>query len=142
MRKVEVEDFEQLVEELEHALPLEIMDKTLENFGNDFEQLVKELEHGSMLCLLKSWISGAEDVALIEYVHLSGRTFRLGYERLNQKHINYLIELRNRSLCTYFQAPGHECACEFIALKKLHLNPLRAMHKAMANDCGLHQKSI
>ncbi|TXG64997.1 hypothetical protein EZV62_011991 [Acer yangbiense] len=51
--KIEVEDFEQLVKELEHALALEIMDKALENFGNDFEQLVKELEHGNMLCFLK-----------------------------------------------------------------------------------------
>ncbi|KAK3193041.1 hypothetical protein Dsin_024351 [Dipteronia sinensis] len=51
--KVEVEDFEQLVEKLEHALPLEIMGKALGKFGNDFEQLVKGLEHGNMLCLLK-----------------------------------------------------------------------------------------
>ncbi|KAK1588952.1 hypothetical protein Q3G72_028965 [Acer saccharum] len=32
------------------------------------------------------------------------------------------------------EAPGYECACEFIALKKLYLNPVRAMHKAKAKE--------
>ncbi|KEH36875.1 5'-adenylylsulfate reductase [Medicago truncatula] len=57
----EEEDFEQLAKNLENASPLEIMDKALEKFGND----------------IAIAFSGAEDVALIEYAHLTGRPYRV-----------------------------------------------------------------
>ncbi|KAK7363756.1 hypothetical protein VNO77_05911 [Canavalia gladiata] len=55
------DNIEELAADLENASPLEIMDKALEKFGND----------------IAIAFSGAEDVALIEYAHLTGRPFRV-----------------------------------------------------------------
>ncbi|MFS7934011.1 putative adenylyl-sulfate reductase (thioredoxin) [Helianthus anomalus] len=60
-KSIEVEDIEKLAQDLEKASPLEIMDKALEKYGND----------------IAIAFSGAEDVALIEYAHLTGRPFRV-----------------------------------------------------------------
>lgn len=54
-------DWEKLAEELDLKSPLEIMDQALATFGND----------------IAIAFSGAEDVALIEYAHLTGRPFRV-----------------------------------------------------------------
>nr|GFC31065.1 5'-adenylylsulfate reductase 3, chloroplastic-like [Tanacetum cinerariifolium] len=58
-KPVDVVDIEKLGKDLENASPLEIMDKALEKYGND----------------IAIAFSGAEDVALIEYAHLTGRPF-------------------------------------------------------------------
>ncbi|KAH6795917.1 hypothetical protein C2S51_036903 [Perilla frutescens var. frutescens] len=84
VEKVEVEeDFEKLAEELENASPLEIMDKALEKFGNE----------------IAIAFSGAEDVALIEYAHLTGRPFRvfsLDTGRLNPETYRLFDEVEKR----------------------------------------------
>ncbi|KAL7242844.1 hypothetical protein ACSBR1_015272 [Camellia fascicularis] len=82
--KVEVEeDYEQLAKHLENASPLEIMDKALETFGND----------------IAIAFSGAEDVALIEYAHLTGRPFRvfsLDTGRLNPETYKFFDTVEKR----------------------------------------------
>ncbi|KAI3466563.1 hypothetical protein Pfo_023226 [Paulownia fortunei] len=83
VEKVEVEDYEKLAEELQNASPLEIMDKALEKFGND----------------IAIAFSGAEDVALIEYAHLTGRPFRvfsLDTGRLNPETYKFFDEVEKR----------------------------------------------
>lgn len=83
VEKVEVEDYEKLAEELQNASPLEIMDKALEMFGND----------------IAIAFSGAEDVALIEYAHLTGRPFRvfsLDTGRLNPETYKCFDEVEKR----------------------------------------------
>ncbi|KAK4421344.1 5'-adenylylsulfate reductase 1, chloroplastic [Sesamum alatum] len=83
VEKVEVEDYEKLAEELQNASPLEIMDKALEKFGND----------------IAIAFSGAEDVALIEYAHLTGRPFRvfsLDTGRLNPETYKCFDEVEKR----------------------------------------------
>ncbi|KAK6133291.1 hypothetical protein DH2020_032954 [Rehmannia glutinosa] len=83
VEKLEVEDYEKLAEELENASPLEIMDKALEKFGND----------------IAIAFSGAEDVALIEYAHLTGRPFRvfsLDTGRLNPETYKLFDEVEKR----------------------------------------------
>ncbi|PIN09633.1 Phosphoadenosine phosphosulfate reductase [Handroanthus impetiginosus] len=80
VEKVEVEDYEKLAEGLQNASPLEIMDKALEKFGND----------------IAIAFSGAEDVALIEYAHLTGRPFRvfsLDTGRLNPETYKFFDEV-------------------------------------------------
>ncbi|XP_057794979.1 5'-adenylylsulfate reductase 1, chloroplastic-like [Salvia miltiorrhiza] len=84
VEKVEVEeDFEKLAEELQNASPLEIMDKALEKFGND----------------IAIAFSGAEDVALIEYAHLTGRPYRvfsLDTGRLNPETYKFFDEVEKK----------------------------------------------
>ncbi|KAG8365396.1 hypothetical protein BUALT_Bualt18G0100300 [Buddleja alternifolia] len=83
VEKVEVEDYDKLAENLENASPLEIMDKALEKFGND----------------IAIAFSGAEDVALIEYAHLTGRPFRvfsLDTGRLNPETYKLFDEVEKR----------------------------------------------
>ncbi|KAI3689456.1 hypothetical protein L2E82_47413 [Cichorium intybus] len=60
-KAAEVIDIEKLAKDLENSSPLTIMDKALEKYGND----------------IAIAFSGAEDVALIEYAHLTGRQFRV-----------------------------------------------------------------
>ncbi|KAK6124485.1 hypothetical protein DH2020_041766 [Rehmannia glutinosa] len=118
IEKVEVEDYEELAKELENASPLEIMDKALEKFGND----------------IAIAFSGAEDVALIEYAHLTGRPFRvfsLDTGRLNpetykffdevEKHYGIRIEymfpdavevqalVRSKGLFSFYEDGHQEC---------------------------------
>jgi len=54
-------DFDQVGQEMENSSPLEIMDHALKTFGSD----------------VAIAFSGAEDVALIEYAHLTGRPYRV-----------------------------------------------------------------
>ncbi|XP_047321191.1 5'-adenylylsulfate reductase 2, chloroplastic-like isoform X2 [Impatiens glandulifera] len=78
-----VEDFGKLAKDLENASPLEIMDKALEKFGND----------------IAIAFSGAEDVALIEYAHLTGRPFRvfsLDTGRLNPETYKYFDDVEKK----------------------------------------------
>ncbi|XP_078437506.1 5'-adenylylsulfate reductase 3, chloroplastic-like [Wolffia australiana] len=80
---VEVIDFDKLARELDSTSPLEIMDKALEMFGND----------------IAIAFSGAEDVALIEYAHLTGRPFRvfsLDTGRLNPETYRFYDEVEKR----------------------------------------------
>ncbi|KAL0305941.1 UNVERIFIED_CONTAM: 5'-adenylylsulfate reductase 1, chloroplastic [Sesamum radiatum] len=118
VEKVEEEDFEKLAKELENASPLEIMDKALEKFGND----------------IAIAFSGAEDVALIEYAHLTGRPFRvfsLDTGRLNPEtykffdevekhygiHIEYMFPdavevqalVRSKGLFSFYEDGHQEC---------------------------------
>ncbi|PSS24827.1 5'-adenylylsulfate reductase [Actinidia chinensis var. chinensis] len=82
--KVEAEDYEKLAKELQNASPLEIMDKALEKFGND----------------IAIAFSGAEDVALIEYAHLTGRPFRvfsLDTGRLNPETYKFFDTVEKNS---------------------------------------------
>ncbi|CAI9279875.1 unnamed protein product [Lactuca saligna] len=117
-KAVELEDFEKLAKDLENASPLEIMDKALEKYGND----------------IAIAFSGAEDVALIEYAHLTGRPYRvfsLDTGRLNpetykffdtvEKHYNIRIEymfpdsvevqalVRTKGLFSFYEDGHQEC---------------------------------
>ncbi|CAA7046694.1 unnamed protein product [Microthlaspi erraticum] len=123
----DVEDFEQLAKKLEDASPLEIMDKALEKFGND----------------IAIAFSGAEDVALIEYAKLTGRSFRvfsLDTGRLNpetyrlfdavEKHYGIRIEymfpdavevqalVRNKGLFSFYE-DGHQECCRVRKVRPL-----------------------
>ncbi|KAJ0983013.1 hypothetical protein J5N97_011268 [Dioscorea zingiberensis] len=123
----EVVDFEKLAAELEDASPLEIMDKALEKFGND----------------IAIAFSGAEDVALIEYAHLTGRPFRvfsLDTGRLNPEtyrffdevekhydvHIEYMFPdavevqtlVRSKGLFSFYE-DGHQECCRVRKVRPL-----------------------
>ncbi len=54
-------DYEKLAADMDSKSPLEIMDHALATFGSD----------------VAIAFSGAEDVALIEYAHLTGRPYRV-----------------------------------------------------------------
>ncbi|KFK30975.1 hypothetical protein AALP_AA6G052100 [Arabis alpina] len=124
---VEIEDFEKLAKKLENASPLEIMDKALERFGND----------------IAIAFSGAEDVALIEYAHLTGRPYRvfsLDTGRLNpetyrffdavEKHYGIRIEymfpdsvevqglVRSKGLFSFYE-DGHQECCRVRKVRPL-----------------------
>ncbi|KAM7525239.1 hypothetical protein LguiA_015141 [Lonicera macranthoides] len=130
VEKVEAEDYEKLAKELENASPLEIMDKALEKFGND----------------IAIAFSGAEDVALIEYAHLTGRPFRvfsLDTGRLNpetykffdtiEKHYNIHIEytfpdavevqalVRTKGHFSFYE-DGHQECCRVRKVRPLRRN--------------------
>ncbi|KAL3627466.1 aspartic proteinase precursor [Castilleja foliolosa] len=142
--KVEVEDYEKLANELENASPLEIMDRALQKFGND----------------IAIAFSGAEDVALIEYAHLTGRPFRvfsLDTGRLNpetykffdevEKHYNIRIEytfpdadevqslVRTKGLFSFYE-DGHQECCRVRKVKPLRraLKGLRAWITGQRKD--------
>ncbi|KAK1557462.1 hypothetical protein Q3G72_025035 [Acer saccharum] len=142
--RAEVEDFEQLAKELEHASPLEIMDKALETFGND----------------IAIAFSGAEDVALIEYAHLTGRPFRvfsLDTGRLNPEtyqlfdkvekhygiHIEYMFPdavevqalVRSKGLFSFYE-DGHQECCRVRKVRPLRraLKGLRAWITGQRKD--------
>uniref|UniRef100_A0A1J3HCZ6 adenylyl-sulfate reductase (glutathione) n=1 Tax=Noccaea caerulescens TaxID=107243 RepID=A0A1J3HCZ6_NOCCA len=141
---VEVEDFEELAKRLENASPLEIMDKALEKFGDD----------------IAIAFSGAEDVALIEYAHLTGRPFRvfsLDTGRLNpetyrlfdtvEKHYGIRIEymfpdavevqalVRNKGLFSFYE-DGHQECCRIRKVRPLRraLKGLRAWITGQRKD--------
>lgn len=142
--EVEVEDYEQLAKELENASPLEIMDRALEQFGND----------------IAIAFSGAEDVALIEYAHLTGRPFRvfsLDTGRLNpetyqffdavEKHYGIRIEymfpdavevqglVRSKGLFSFYE-DGHQECCRVRKVRPLRraLKGLRAWITGQRKD--------
>jgi adenylyl-sulfate reductase (glutathione) len=144
VEKVEVEDIEKLAKELENASPLEIMDKALEKFRND----------------IAIAFSGAEDVALIEYAHLTGRPFRvfsLDTGRLNpetyklfdavEKHYNIHIEytfpdaievqdlVRTKGLFSFYE-DGHQECCRVRKVRPLRraLKGLRAWITGQRKD--------
>ncbi|XP_071707247.1 5'-adenylylsulfate reductase 1, chloroplastic-like [Rutidosis leptorrhynchoides] len=143
-KSVEVEDFEKLAKNLENASPLEIMDKALEKYGND----------------IAIAFSGAEDVALIEYAHLTGRPFRvfsLDTGRLNpetykffdtvEKHYNIRIEymfpdsvevqalVRTKGLFSFYE-DGHQECCRVRKVRPLRraLKGLRAWITGQRKD--------
>jgi adenylyl-sulfate reductase (glutathione) len=142
--KVEAEDFENLAKELQNASPLEIMDKALEIFGDD----------------IAIAFSGAEDVALIEYAHLTGRPFRvfsLDTGRLNpetyqlfdavEKHYGIRIEymfpdavevqalVRTKGLFSFYE-DGHQECCRVRKVRPLRraLKGLRAWITGQRKD--------
>ncbi|KAH7569473.1 hypothetical protein JRO89_XS06G0167800 [Xanthoceras sorbifolium] len=142
--KVEVEDFEQLAKDLEDASPLEIMDKALEKFGND----------------IAIAFSGAEDVALIEYAHLTGRPYRvfsLDTGRLNPEtyhffdtvekhygiHMEYMFPdsvevqalVRSKGLFSFYE-DGHQECCRVRKVRPLRraLKGLRAWITGQRKD--------
>ncbi|KAG6639026.1 5'-adenylylsulfate reductase 3, chloroplastic-like [Carya illinoinensis] len=144
VEKVEVEDYERLAKELEDASPLEIIDKALEKFGND----------------IGIAFSGAEDVALIEYAHLTGRPYRvfsLDTGRLNpetyqlfdqvEKHYGIRIEymfpdavevqalVRNKGLFSFYE-DGHQECCRVRKVRPLRraLKGLRAWITGQRKD--------
>ncbi|KAL1372698.1 hypothetical protein HN51_002802 [Arachis hypogaea] len=123
----EEEDYERLAFDLENASPLEIMDKALQRFGND----------------IAIAFSGAEDVALIEYAHLTGRPFRvfsLDTGRLNPEtyrlfdavekhygiHIEYMFPdavevqalVRSKGLFSFYE-DGHQECCRVRKVRPL-----------------------
>ncbi|CAK8531107.1 unnamed protein product [Lathyrus sativus] len=140
----EEEDFEQLAKNLENASPLEIMDKALEKFGND----------------IAIAFSGAEDVALIEYAHLTGRPYRvfsLDTGRLNPEtyrlfdavekrygiHIEYMFPdavevqglVRTKGLFSFYE-DGHQECCRIRKVRPLRraLKGLRAWITGQRKD--------
>lgn len=143
-KAVEVEDIEKLAKDLENASPLEIMDKALEKYGND----------------IAIAFSGAEDVALIEYAHLTGRPFRvfsLDTGRLNpetykffdtvEKHYGIRIEymfpdavevqglVRTKGLFSFYE-DGHQECCRVRKVRPLRraLKGLRAWITGQRKD--------
>uniref|UniRef100_A0A7N0TZT7 adenylyl-sulfate reductase (glutathione) n=1 Tax=Kalanchoe fedtschenkoi TaxID=63787 RepID=A0A7N0TZT7_KALFE len=143
--KVEkVVDWEKMAKELEHASPLTIMDRALEEFDND----------------IAIAFSGAEDVALIEYAHLTGRPFRvfsLDTGRLNpetyqffdtvEKHYGIRIEymfpdatevqalVRTKGLFSFYE-DGHQECCRVRKVRPLRraLKGLRAWITGQRKD--------
>ncbi|KAK2992480.1 hypothetical protein RJ640_005627 [Escallonia rubra] len=142
--KVEVEDYERLAKNLENASPLEVIDKALEKFGND----------------IAIAFSGAEDVALIEYAHLTGRPYRvfsLDTGRLNpetykffdtvEKHYGIRIEymfpdavevqalVRSKGLFSFYE-DGHQECCRVRKVRPLRraLKGLRAWITGQRKD--------
>ncbi|OIT39412.1 PREDICTED: 5'-adenylylsulfate reductase 1, chloroplastic-like isoform X1 [Nicotiana attenuata] len=140
----EAEDYEKLAKELTNASSLEIIDKALEKFGND----------------IAIAFSGAEDVALIEYAHLTGRPFRvfsLDTGRLNpetyklfdavEKHYGIRIEymfpdavevqalVRNKGLFSFYE-DGHQECCRIRKVRPLRraLKGLRAWITGQRKD--------
>ncbi|XP_015066165.1 5'-adenylylsulfate reductase 3, chloroplastic-like [Solanum pennellii] len=141
---VEAEDFEKLAKELQNASPLEVMDKALEKFGDD----------------IAIAFSGAEDVALIEYAHLTGRPYRvfsLDTGRLNpetyqlfdtvEKHYGIRIEymfpdsvevqalVRTKGLFSFYE-DGHQECCRVRKVRPLRraLKGLRAWITGQRKD--------
>ncbi|CAA0835927.1 5-adenylylsulfate reductase 3- chloroplastic [Striga hermonthica] len=141
---VEEEDYDKLAKELENSSPLEIMDRALEKFGDD----------------IAIAFSGAEDVALIEYAHLTGRPFRvfsLDTGRLNpetykvfdevEKRYNIRIEymfpdasevqalVRAKGLFSFYE-DGHQECCRVRKVRPLRraLSGLRAWITGQRKD--------
>ena len=116
-------DWEELAQTLDKKSPLEIMDNALATFGDE----------------IAIAFSGAEDVALVEYAHLTGRKYRvfsLDTGRLNpetyqlfdavEKHYGIRIEytfpdsqevmdlVREKGLFSFYE-DGHQecCRCAY-----------------------------
>ncbi|KAM7262546.1 hypothetical protein ACFE04_000229 [Oxalis oulophora] len=138
------EDFENLAKDLENASPLQIMDKALQIFGTD----------------IAIAFSGAEDVALIEYAHLTGRPYRvfsLDTGRLNPEtyrlfdavekhygiHIEYMFPdsvevqalVRSKGLFSFYE-DGHQECCRVRKVRPLRraLKGLRAWITGQRKD--------
>lgn len=137
-------DFNQVGADMDGASPLEIMDHALATFGPD----------------VAIAFSGAEDVALIEYAHLTGRPFRvfsLDTGRLNpetyrlfdrvEKHYGIKIEftfpdadeckeLVNTKGMFSFYEDGHEECCRIRKVRPLRkqLKTLRAWITGQRKD--------
>ncbi|KAK7412672.1 hypothetical protein VNO78_04214 [Psophocarpus tetragonolobus] len=138
------EDYEQLAKDLQNASPLEIMDRALDKFGND----------------IAIAFSGAEDVALIEYAHLTGRPYRvfsLDTGRLNPEtykffdavekhygiHIEYMFPdavevqalVRTKGLFSFYE-DGHQECCRVRKVRPLRraLKGLRAWITGQRKD--------
>lgn len=82
-RVQEAVDYDELARQLVDASPLEIMNRALDMFRSD----------------ISIAFSGAEDVALIEYAHLTGRPFRvfsLDTGRLNPETYRLFAEVEKR----------------------------------------------
>nr|XP_043619056.1 5'-adenylylsulfate reductase 3, chloroplastic-like [Erigeron canadensis] len=143
-KAVEVVDIDKLSKDLDKASPLEIMDKALAKYGND----------------IAIAFSGAEDVALIEYAHLTGRPFRvfsLDTGRLNpetykffdivEKHYGIRIEymfpdavevqalVRTKGLFSFYE-DGHQECCRVRKVRPLRraLKGLRAWITGQRKD--------
>ncbi|XP_076933721.1 5'-adenylylsulfate reductase 1, chloroplastic-like [Bidens hawaiensis] len=143
-KSVEVVDFEKLAKDLENSSPLEIMDKALEKYGNE----------------IAIAFSGAENFALIEYAHLTGRPYRvfsLDTGRLNpetykffdavEKHYNIRIEymfpdsvevqalVRTKGLFSFYE-DGHQECCRVrkVRLLRRALKGLRAWITGQRKD--------
>ncbi|KAK9827682.1 hypothetical protein WJX81_008004 [Elliptochloris bilobata] len=120
-------DFDSLARDMDLKSPLEIMDFALEKFGSD----------------IAIAFSGAEDVALIEYAHLTGRPFRvfsLDTGRLNPEtyrlfdkvekhygiHIEYTIPdaqettdlVRAKGMFSFYE-DGHQECCRVRKVRPL-----------------------
>ncbi|CAK9206417.1 unnamed protein product [Sphagnum troendelagicum] len=144
LEEQEVVDIERLEEELNSASPFEIMDQALALFGTD----------------IAIAFSGAEDVALIEYAHLTGRPFRvfsLDTGRLNpetyclfaevEKRYNIRIEymfpdavevealVRAKGLFSFYE-DGHQECCRIRKVRPLKraLKGLRAWITGQRKD--------
>ncbi|OIW13998.1 hypothetical protein TanjilG_09349 [Lupinus angustifolius] len=142
--KEKEEDYAELARSLENASPLEIMDKALEKFGTD----------------IAIAFSGAEDVALIEYAHLTGRPYRvfsLDTGRLNPEtyklfnavekhygiHIEYMFPdavevqalVRTKGLFSFYE-DGHQECCRVRKVRPLRraLKGLRAWITGQRKD--------
>ncbi|CAL0301156.1 unnamed protein product [Lupinus luteus] len=140
----EEEDYDELGRGLQNASPLEIMDKALEKFGSD----------------IAIAFSGAEDVALIEYAHLTGRPYRvfsLDTGRLNPEtyrlfdevekhygiHIEYMFPdavevqalVRTKGLFSFYE-DGHQECCRVRKVRPLRraLKGLRAWITGQRKD--------
>ncbi|GLC45103.1 aspartic proteinase precursor [Pleodorina starrii] len=138
------QNWEALASEMETASPLVIMDNALKTFGSD----------------VAIAFSGAEDVALIEYAHLTGRPYRvfsLDTGRLNpetyrlfdavEKHYKIRIEytfpeaqevmdlVRAKGLFSFYEDGHNEC-CRIRKVKPLRkqLKTLRAWITGQRKD--------
>ncbi|BBN20068.1 phosphoadenosine phosphosulfate reductase [Marchantia polymorpha subsp. ruderalis] len=138
------ENWDELNKSLEGASPFEIMQKALTMFGND----------------IAIAFSGAEDVALIEYAHLTGlpyRVFSLETGRLNPEtyrlfdevekkyniHIEYMFPdasevealVRAKGLFSFYQ-DGHQECCRVRKVRPLRraLKGLRAWITGQRRD--------
>eukprot|EP00199_Chlamydomonas_sp_CCMP681_P002201 CAMPEP_0119105216 /NCGR_PEP_ID=MMETSP1180-20130426/3246_1 /TAXON_ID=3052 ORGANISM="Chlamydomonas cf sp, Strain CCMP681" /NCGR_SAMPLE_ID=MMETSP1180 /ASSEMBLY_ACC=CAM_ASM_000741 /LENGTH=416 /DNA_ID=CAMNT_0007090221 /DNA_START=33 /DNA_END=1283 /DNA_ORIENTATION=+ len=137
-------DWKSLAQEMDHKGPLEIMDSALKTFGGD----------------VGIAFSGAEDVALIEYAHLTGRPYRvfsLDTGRLNpetyqlfdqvEKHYGIRIEytfpeaqavqdlVRAKGLYSFY-TDGHTECCRVRKVQPLrkHLKGLKAWITGQRKD--------
>ncbi|KXZ47493.1 hypothetical protein GPECTOR_35g931 [Gonium pectorale] len=137
-------NWEALASEMEFKSPLEIMDNALKTFGSD----------------VAIAFSGAEDVALIEYAHLTGRPYRvfsLDTGRLNpetyrlfdavEKHYKIRIEytfpeaqevmdlVRAKGLFSFYEDGHNEC-CRIRKVKPLRkqLKTLRSWITGQRKD--------
>eukprot|EP00887_Chlorella_sp_A99_P007423 scaffold2.g7423.t1 len=87
-------DWEALAADLDQKSPLEIIDHALAAFGSD----------------VAIAFSGAEDVALIEYAHLTGRPFRvLDTGRLNPETYRLFDTVREKGLFSFYEDGHGEC---------------------------------
>ncbi|KAH8942783.1 hypothetical protein BDL97_13G013100, partial [Sphagnum fallax] len=150
LEEQEVVDIERLEEELNSASPFEIMDQALALFGTDIAILIL-----NPVCTFFS-----EDVALIEYAHLTGRpfcVFSLDTGRLNpetyclfakvEKRYNIRIEymfpdavevealVRAKGLFSFYE-DGHQECCRIRKVRPLKraLKGLRAWITGQRKD--------